>query len=113
MFPAVPAPGGGKIRVPVEVKLEPGWHYDKDRREFVSDDGESFKPAGELPRAAKIVPKVPAAPRAAKLTPAQRELARYAQVILPPGESAADYLEMVRAWPCITEAHVGAEISLP
>ena len=113
MFPAVPAPRGGKIRVPVEVKLEPGWHYDLDRREFVSDDGESFKPAGELPSATKIVPKVPDAPRARKPTPAERDLARYAQVILPPGESAADYVETVRAWPCITEAHVGPEISLP
>jgi hypothetical protein len=35
------------------------------------------------------------------------------QVILPAGESPADYVDLIRAWPSVEEAWVGPEISLP
>jgi len=112
MFPAVPAPGGGQVRVPVEAKLKPGWHYDSDQRVFVSDSGETFQPT-DLPRKARIVHKVPPPSGAKKLTKAELDLQRYLQVILPPTESAAAYVETVQTWPCIADARTGAEISLP
>ena len=111
MFPAVPAPGGGQVRIPVEAKLKPGWHYDRSRRIFVSDTGETFKPA-DLPTKARIVPKVPQV-TGTKLSKAEQDLQRYFQVILPPAESATDYVDAVRAWPCIDDASTGPEISLP
>ncbi len=48
-----------------------------------------------------------------KLSPSERDLRRYMQVILPDGVSAADYVEIVRAWPSVEEAWVAPEVSLP
>jgi hypothetical protein len=113
MFPAVPAPDS--VRTPVEARLKPGWRYDASRRKFVSESGETFSPAGELPKRSKIVYKIPAlaAARAAGLTSAERDLQRYLQVILPAGESPADHLQAVRSWPSIEEAHVAPQVGLP
>lgn len=35
------------------------------------------------------------------------------QVILPPGVSPRDFVEIVRAWPSVEEASVGPDVSLP
>jgi hypothetical protein len=113
MIPAVPAPKNGRIPVPIDAKLEPGWHYDAGRREFVSDSGETFQPGRDLPKKTRIVYKVPHVADATKLSQAERDLQRYLQVILPPAEAAADYVQTVRSWPCIADAHVGPEVSLP
>ena len=49
----------------------------------------------------------------ARLSKHERDLRRYMQVILPAAESPADYIEVVRAWPAVAEAHVAPEVSLP
>ena len=112
MVPAVPAPGDGQVRIPIEVKLKPGWHYDGGQSIFVSDSGKTFEPSG-LPRKTKIVTKVPPASGKKKLSAAEQDLQRYLQIILPTAESAADYVEVVRSWPCIADARTGPEVSLP
>ena len=115
MMPAVPVPGSAGIRVPVEVKLKPEYRYDSSRRIFESDFGERFAPNGGLPKNTRIVYKVPALAKTdvGKLSKAERNLRRYVQVILPAGESPADYVDLIRAWPSVEEAWVGPEISLP
>jgi hypothetical protein len=112
MMPAVPPPA--HIRVPVEVKLKPGWRYVPERRLFESDSGETFAPRG-LPPRTRIVHKTPALAAAdpAQLTKAEQDLRRYLQVILPPGVAAADHVRLVRAWPSVATAQRGPEISLP
>ena len=112
MMPAVPLPG--HIRVPVDAKLKRDWRFVPGRRVFASASGETFAPRG-LPRNTRIVYKVPALARAdeATLSKAEQDLRRYLQVILPPGESAADYVDMVRGWPAVEEAHVAPDVSLP
>jgi hypothetical protein len=112
MFPAIPAPSDGQVRIPIEVKLKPGWYYNAAQRAFVSDSGETIKPAG-LPRKSKIVTKVPPASGKKKLSMAEQDLQRYLQVILPPDESAADHVKTVKSWACIADARTGPEISLP
>jgi hypothetical protein len=64
---------------------------------------------------ARIVYKVPnlARTKEANLSKDERDLRRYMQVILPAGESPAEYVNMIRDWPCVVEAHVAPEISLP
>jgi hypothetical protein len=115
MMPAVPVPQSAGIRTPVEVKLKPKWRYDSSKRVFESDSGERFKPSGELPKGTRIVYKVPALAEAdpATLSKSEKDLRRYMQVILPEGESPADYVEAIRAWPSVEDASVAPEISLP
>ncbi len=115
MMPAVPVPQNAGIRIPVEVKLKPRYRYDPGRRIFESESGERFKPSGDLPKNTRIVYKVPAlaAVDPAKLSKSEKDLRRHMQVILPKGESPADYVELIRAWPSVEEVWVAPEISLP
>jgi hypothetical protein len=115
MMPAVPVPRNAGIRTPVEVKLKPRYKYDPSRRMFESESGERFKPSGDLPKNTRIVYKVPALAQSdpAKLSWYEKDLRRYVQVILPEGESPADYVEAIRAWPSVEEAWVAPEMSLP
>ena len=114
-MPAVPVPQKAGIRTPVEVKLKPQYRYDSGRRIFESDSGKRFTPSGDLPKNTRIVYKVPALAELdpARLSKSEKDLRRYMQVILPEGESPADYVETIRAWPSVEEAWVAPEISLP
>lgn len=114
-IPAVPLPAGGKVRTPIDLKLKAGWRFDTARRIFESDSGEKFSPRGELPKNCRIVYKVPnlASADESELNEHEMDLRRYMQVILPKGESPAAYVDAVRAWPCVAEAHVAPEVSLP
>lgn len=114
-FPGVPLSPNSSIRTPVDVKLKSGWRFERKRRVFRSDTGEEFKPSTELPTNTKIVYKVPSLADAneAELSGHQMALRRYMQVILPKGQSPADYVELVRSWPCVAEAHLSPVVSLP
>lgn len=118
MIPAVRIPAGAKIRVPVEIKLKPGWEFDAGRRVFVSDRGEEFEARGELPRKSKIVHKTPALATAAqkakaKLSDDEKNLLRHLQVILPEDEPPAKYLKTIRDWPAVADASLPPDPSLP
>ena len=115
MIPAVRLPRNSKIRTPVDLKLKPKWRFEPSRRVFESDSGEKFAPRGDLPKNSKIVYKVPnlAGANEAKLSKYERDLRRYMQVILPAGESPADYVNVICSWPCVAEAYVAPEVSLP
>ena len=115
LTPGVPLPESSSIRRPVELKLKPGWRFDPDRRVFVSNAGERVTPGGDLPKRSRIVPTVPSLASAdeATLSPAERDLRRHVQIILPRGEPPDRYVDAVRAWPCVEQANVGPEVSLP
>ena len=82
---------------------------------FESGSGTSFDPYHDLPKDTRIVYKVPALADADEsgLSKPEKELRRYMQVILPPGVSPQDFVEIVRAWPSVEEASVGPDVSLP
>jgi hypothetical protein len=113
MIPAVPPPKGptGKS---IDCKLKPGWRFDEDRGVFVSAAGEAFA-APALPKQARIVYKVPSLARAPRrgLSAAERDLQRYMQIILPTARASKALLGAVQSWPCIEEAHLTPEVSLP
>lgn len=115
MMPAVTVPPSAGIRVPVEVKLKPRYRYDPQKRILESDAGARFKPSGDLPKNTRIVSKAPSLSHAdpAGLSKAERDLQRYIQVILPEGEAAGDYVEVIRRWPGVEDAWVAPEPSLP
>ena len=101
MIPAVRLPRSAKVKIPVEVKLKPNWHYDPSRRVFKSDSGQEFSPVADLPKKTKIVYQIPSLVKANenRLSRDERDLRRYVQVILPGEESPGDYLDIIRAWP--------------
>lgn len=115
MYPAVPLPENSGVRTPIDLELKPKWRFDAKRRLFVSDGGDRFSHRDDLPKGTRIVYKVPSLVDAdeAKLSKHERDLRRYMQVILPHGESPADYVDAVRAWPFVAEARVAPTISLP
>lgn len=113
-------PGGKQvvakgIRPYLVVKLKSGWRYDDSRRVFVSPKGQDLSPPKGLPRHTRVVHMVPELARAdrASLSKEERNLARYVHVILAKGSSAADHVVAVRDWPCVEEAQLSPEISLP
>ena len=115
MFPAVPVPENSGILTPIDLKLKPKWRFDAKGGLFESAVGDQFAPRDDLPKGTKIVYKVPSLVKAAEtnLSKHERDLRRYMQVILPKDESPADYVDAVRAWPCVAEAQVAPTISLP
>lgn len=115
MIPATRKPGGAKIGVPIDVKLKPGWHLDPRHEILESAQGERFSLRGKLPKGTRTVRKVPEASlrEPVSRSHAERDLERYLQVILPPGELAGDHVTTVRQWPGIETAEVGPDISLP
>ncbi len=115
MIPAVTLTADSKVRTPIDLKLKSNWRFDTSRRVFVSANGDEFDPRGELPKSSKIVYKVPSLAEAdvEKLSKHERDLCRYMHVILPAGESPAEHLETVRAWPPVAEANAAPEVSLP
>jgi hypothetical protein len=113
MFPAVPPPKG-LVGRSIDYKLKPGWRYDTVKKIFIDAKGAEFVPL-PLGNKSRIVYKVPGL---AEVTPkglskAERDLQRYMQVILPPSRSPEELVKMVQSWPCVAEAHVSPEISLP
>lgn len=115
MFPAVPVNPDSKLKNPVDLRLKPGWRLHPRRRAFVSKAGKEYAFGAGLPRNTKIVPKVRSLAKApeAELSPGEKELRQYFQVVLPEGESPAKYLETIRAWPCVAEAQLPPGVSLP
>ena len=115
MIPEVRLPRGSGVRTPIDVKLKSKWRFDRNRRIFVSDSGEEFAPRGQLPKKSRIVYKVPSliGTDPARLSKSEMDLQLYMHVILPPNESPAKYVDVVRSWPPVAEAHVAPEVSLP
>ena len=99
----------------LSLKLKPGWRFDRDAREFVSPGGHRLAVRAQLPEGSKIVPTVPALAEAdpAKLSDAERDLARYYQLILPKGAAPEEYLRVVNRWDAVEEAALPPQVSLP
>lgn len=115
MFPEVPVPKNSGIRIPIDLKLKTNWNFNAKGGRFESAGGDEFAPRDDLPKGTKIVYKVPALAQAdeSHLSKHEKDLRRYMQVILPPGSLPEEFLETVRSWPCVAEAHVAPTVSLP
>jgi len=113
MFPSVPPPKQfvGKS---IDCKLKPGWRFDEKRAVFVGPKGQVLAPVS-LPKSARISYKVPSLAQSPRrsLSPAERDLSRYLQVILPTARGVEKLVPVVQSWPAIEEAHATPEISLP
>ena len=76
----------------LDVRLKPGWRFDRRRRALVPEVGEAVSLRGRLPAGTKIVPMAPsladADPRS--LSEDEQLLARYLQVVLPAGAEESE-----------------------
>lgn len=113
MFPSVPPPKQ-LVGRSIDCKLRPGWRFDEERAVFVGPKGQVLAPVS-LPKGARIGYKVPSLAQSSRrpLSPAERDLSRYLQVILPTARGVKKLVPVVQSWPAIEEAHVAPEISLP
>lgn len=112
-------PGSGAtpkaVRPHLVVKLKPGWRYEQSKRRFASAHGEGLSVGPDLPRGTVIIHMVPELAQAAQtsLSEDEQDLARYLHVVFPKAIDAADYLGIVRDWPCVEEVRMPPEIGLP
>jgi hypothetical protein len=99
----------------VSIKLKPGWGFDPSRGQFVAAGGRRLSVRDQLPKDSEIVPTVPALAKVdpAKLSDAERDLARHYRLILPKGEAPARYLPVVKRWEPVEEATLPPQVSLP
>ena len=113
MYPDVPPPKR-LVGRSVDFKLKPGWRYDEAKEVFVNLKGVEFA-APRLPKNSRLVYKVPKLARLAPkgLSKAEQDLQRYMQAILPSSRSTKELLKLVQSWPCVEEAHLTPEVSLP
>jgi len=98
------------------VKLRRGWRVSSRRGIFVGPDSPGeFDPAGQLPEGTRLEPMVPALAESdpSKLSEDEENLARYVNVVPPPGVAAEELVEKTRTWPCVREARLAPEVSLP
>ena len=115
MAPHTPVPKRANVLRPVELRLKPGWRYDARRALFVTDEGGRCAPGPDLPKGARIAPKVPALvrPGRAGLSKPEKDLLRFVQVLLPARVSAADFVDRISLWPCVEEVRVAPVVGLP
>ena len=93
--------------------LKPGWRYDPARGRFTSSRGKELPPEG-LPRGTRVVAMLPALAGAPPdtFTADERRLARYIHVALPAGKDPAEFLSVVRNWPCVADVRQPPEVGL-
>jgi hypothetical protein len=95
--------------------LKPDWKYDGRKRQFRKEGAEPVLLKQDLPARAKVAYTTPDLARLAvsELTPDERKLARYVNVVLPPGSDTDALLTSVRRWKCVEDAWVGPDVALP
>lgn len=111
MQPAIPVPGHAGVRLPIVVELKKGWHYEEASGSF-AHGRQRFDPAEALPAGAQVTQRFPAGSIPPRTTQ-ERELARFVQLVLPPDDVPAKYLDLVQRWPCVANAYVIPPPSLP
>ena len=96
------------------LKLKPEWRLEGRSGTLASEEGESVDTKLDLPPGSRIVRMIPglAGVEVSALSPEERNLARYLHVLLPEGVELADFLEIVRKWPCTDEGRLPPEPEL-
>ena len=99
----------------LDIKVKSGWHYIEEDNIFLSTNGQKFSPAEELPSGTKIFYMTPSLSQAdpETLSPDERNLAHYLQIIFPQGEKAQNHMETVQQWPFIENVRPPQNITLP
>jgi hypothetical protein len=99
----------------LDVRLKPGWRFDRLRSALVSETGQSLRLRGRLSTDVRIVPMVPTFADADpnSLSEDERLLGRYLQVLLPPGADPNDMIAKLRALDGVESVSSPPRIGLP
>jgi hypothetical protein len=99
----------------LEVRLKPGWRFDRRRRALVSEDGQSLSLRGLLPPGSRIVPMAPslAGTDRRSLSEDEHLLARYLQVVLPSGADPTDLATELRGLEGVELVSTPPQVGLP
>ena len=109
-----------KVETPAEVRpvihalLKPRWDLEPSPRRFVAG-GREVLPDEQLPEGTRIdylVSRLREVPRKS-LSPPEKKLARWVQIVLPKKAEAEKYVAELQAWPCFAEVHIAPTPSLP
>ena len=103
------------IKPHINAKLKNGWAFDELTSTFISKDGSKFDPKKALPSGFTIRYTAPnLAQRDRKtLSDSERNLALYFQIIFPRDTETLNFLDIIRQWPCVSDAQEAPKISLP
>lgn len=94
------------------VKVNEGWQYDDNASEFVSEVGERVSTEPVLPAESRVVRRVPQFAVSPK-SDAERDLARYFNVLLPGRSDPTRLAGMLRKLKCIERVDLPPEVGLP
>jgi hypothetical protein len=99
----------------LDVRLKPGWRFDRRRRSLVPAAGNPVSLRGLLPSGTKIVPMVPSLADAEPkgLSDDEQLLARYLQVVLPSGTNPTDPAAVLRDLDGVELVSTPPRIGLP
>src|SRR5262249_52418578 len=99
----------------LDVRLKPGWRFDRRRRALVSEDGQSLSLRGKLASGARVVPMAPSLAAADQrgLSEDERLLARHVQVVGPSGADPADLAAALRGLEGVEQVSTPPRIGLP
>jgi len=117
MFPSMDAQSSKVIKTKphLVIRIKEGWRFDEKTNQFVSEEGQRVETKGDLPPRSSVEYRVPqpAKARRASLSKDEERMARYFNVILPPGSDPSDYLKVVLKWPCVEDVQLPPEVGLP
>jgi hypothetical protein len=99
----------------LDVRLKPGWRFDRRRRALVSDAGQSLSLRRLLSPRTRIAPMAPslAAADPRSLSEDELLLSRYLQVVLPSGADPTDLASDLRGLEGVEQVSTPPRIGLP
>jgi hypothetical protein len=102
------------MRPAIHALLKPRWELQSEPPKLVAGHRE-LVPDEHLPPGTQIDYMVTRLRKVAKesLSPAEKKLARWVQIILPLGVQTDKYLAELMSWPCFEEVHMAPRPSLP
>jgi len=97
------------------VKIKAGWTFNPKEKMFVSRKGKKFSPTPHLPKGSEVRFMTPelATSDPGSLSKAERNLARYLQILFPQGTAPKRFIMAIKEWECIEEVRLPPDISLP
>jgi hypothetical protein len=118
MFPfrgltKAPRPKGLKPHLVVKIKA--GWTFNPKQKIFVSRKGKKFSPTPHLPKGSELRFMTPelATSDPELLSGAERDLARFLQILFPQGTASKRFIMVIKEWECIEDVRLPPDISLP
>jgi len=103
------------VSLHLEVRLKPGWRFDRCRHALVLEADQSVRLRGLLPADTTITPMVPSLADAdpESLSEDEQLLARYLQVVLPSGTDPTDLVATLRDLDGLEVVSTPPRIGLP